>query len=145
MSVYTVTATGDLGGFATTTFTDATPISNHFSQAANGYNPFTGVAEWIGGILNAQKTTYKEGMSSPQRLVIDTGPAASPVTLDDPATPDVNEGGYRSYTFGIALLDGGSYAYDFPTGSSTLNTQTSQLWGQSWADAAFKGFESGCR
>ena len=128
-AIYEVTATGaQTGRTATTVFSDApqkVTISNDFSQASNG-NPFTGSSEWIYGILNAEKTTYKEGMSSPQRLVIWDGPAAS--------AADAN--GYRSFVFSLAFYQGSNYAYDFPTGSSTLNPG---IWGQARADAAFKG------
>ena len=125
VATYSVTATGDqTKRVATTSFTDAVPISNEFSQAQNG-NPHTGIADWVGGVLNATHTTYKEGMSSPQRIVIDAGPADAPADAD----------GYRYFTFGVAFLHNQHYAYDFPTGSSPTNPT---LWGQAKADAAYK-------
>jgi uncharacterized repeat protein (TIGR01451 family) len=130
---YNYTATGlTSGNVEVGTFTDKVTISNDFSQASNG-NPYTGNSEWIYGILNAEKTTYKEGMSSPQRLVIWDGPAASTTDTD----------GYRYYTFSLAFTQTTgkevNYAYDFPTGSSTKSVLTQEIWGQAKADASFKG------
>ena len=63
-------------------------------QAQNG-SPHTGIADWVGGVLNATQTTYKEGMSSPQRLVIDDG-------ADGRRRPTPTATGY--FTFGLAFL-----------------------------------------
>jgi protocatechuate 3,4-dioxygenase beta subunit len=126
VATYSVLAIGqDTGRTATTSFTDAVPISNDFNQAQNG-NPHDGNANWIGSVLNETKTTYKEGMTAPQRLVIANGPAA--------AATDAQ--GYQYWTFGVAFQHNGKYAYDFPTGSSPAKDK---LWGQAEADGAFKG------
>src|SRR5574340_1183310 len=73
----------------------AVSFSKTFDQFAN--KPPVG---WIYGNLNSSKSTYKEGMSVPQRLILnamDTG------------------GGHHFVEFQYQFTKGGKYAYDFMT------------------------------
>ena len=112
VATYSVTATGqDSGRVARATFTDSVPIQPRvFDQAQNGH-PLPvggGVAAWGNGAINEQNSTYREGMSTPQRLVISGGPASTPV----------DGAGYRNFTFSLEMFANGLYSYDFPTGGS---------------------------
>ena len=76
-----------------------------FRQSANndaGYGP--GAIHWISSILQSGNSTYSEGMSTLQRIVL----------LDVPATT----GNLHSLQFGHQFTKGGHHAYDFLTGNS---------------------------
>ncbi|MDF1542781.1 MAG: hypothetical protein P1P71_06650, partial [Anaerosomatales bacterium] len=110
VSPYYVTATGATGTLATTTFTDT---STDWKQLQNTDN------KWIGSALNDQNSDYTEGMSVPQRLVLeglDTDISPSYVTLE--------------YQF----TKSGKYAYDFITSWDQAITAADAYGGQTWLD-----------
>ncbi|TAL04296.1 MAG: HYR domain-containing protein, partial [Verrucomicrobia bacterium] len=97
-----ITGTGQTSGLiASATFKDG--VSLDFSQFANE----TGNVQWINGTLNANNSTYTEGMSVPQRLVINGIPAA-------PGNCSSNSN-YHCLTFKVLATKGGFHAYDFLT------------------------------
>jgi len=92
------------------------PFSRSFSQLANE----TGAIQWINGDLNRNNSTYKEGMSVPQRLIL-TG-----IT-----TPDIG----HYVTFGYDYTKSGKYAHDFITSWSQAARSASNIAGQTWSDS----------
>ena len=80
-------------------------VNVDFRQSANndaGYGP--GAIHWISSILQSGNSSYSEGMSTLQRIVL----------LDVPATA----GDLHSLQFGHQFTKGGHHAYDFLTGNS---------------------------
>ncbi|NCA99448.1 MAG: hypothetical protein EOM70_08745, partial [Clostridia bacterium] len=74
--------------------------------------------EWINGNLNVNKSTYYEGMSVPQRIVI-TG-------LDNAITHEL--------TIKHEFTKSGKYAYDFLTSWDQSIIAASRIGGQTWSD-----------
>jgi hypothetical protein len=102
VSNYDVTATGPISGTATTTFTDA--AIGGYDQCANdlgtGYpanDPDPG-CQWVGGNLNSNKATYKEGEALVERLWL-TGLTT----------------GTHSVSLDYGTTKGGKHAFDYLT------------------------------
>ncbi|MEI8201339.1 MAG: DUF5979 domain-containing protein, partial [Eubacteriales bacterium] len=114
VALYQVTATGvTTGRTVTTTFTDT---SRDYLQFANEISN----ESWIGGDLNRNNSDYFEGMSVPQRLVmqgISTGPSS------------------HTASFEFQFTKGGKYAYDFITSWNQAVSAASNIGGQSWSES----------
>jgi hypothetical protein len=71
---YSVTATGETSGTATTTFTDV--AIGTYDQCANddgdGYGGDPGTCAWVNGNLNSNNSTYFEGDATVQRVWLTT-------------------------------------------------------------------------
>ena len=94
----------------------AGPFSRDFSQLANE----TGSIQWINGDLNRNNSTYTEGMSVPQRLI-----------LTGMTTPDAG----HYVTFGYDFTKSGKYAYDFMASWSQASESAGDIAGQTWSDS----------
>lgn len=92
----------------------AQATTKDFKQFANE----TGNEEWIGGNLNSSKSTYMEGMSVPQRLVLTS----------------INTGNTHNVSFTYQFTKSGKYAYDFMTSWNQAKSAASQFAGQTWTD-----------
>lgn len=80
----------------------AQPMRIDFRQAANNDSPYSlGDVHWIQSILQSNNSTYYEGMSIPQRIMLVNIPATS--------------GNVHSLTFSHKATKGGKHAYDFLT------------------------------
>src|SRR5512133_1016340 len=114
VATYSVTATqttssGTLS--ATTSFAD---FNSDFKQCANDDSPTpSGTCHWIGGDLNAGKSNYAEGMSIPQRVILN----------DIPAVTDH----LHTLTFHVDATKGGVHAFDWLTSwQQALDTATAE-------------------
>ena len=114
VATYSVTATqttssGTLS--ATTSFTD---FDSDFKQCANDDSPTpSGTCHWIGGDLNAGKSNYSEGMSIPQRVILNDIPAATDHL--------------HTLTFHVDATKGGTHAFDWLTSwQQALDTATAE-------------------
>jgi hypothetical protein len=107
--VYPFPWSGDLTEVpvATTTFTDN--VQTDFRQCAN-HDPTLGDCHWIGSILNNNDSDYFEGMSVPQRILLDQ--------------VDATTGNVHTLTFEHDATKGGVHAYDFLTSYSQAATES---------------------
>ena len=129
---YYVNASGPISGSAPEyVFTDAAPPK--WDQMANNYNNAKTPPEisWINGILNTGKADYVEGMSVPQRLVIEG--------IDTQA--HVNDFHYVTFQHQFTKSKSAAdmrYAYDFITSwdqakvAASNLTNGAQLWDDEW-------------
>ncbi len=104
---YTITATDGVNS-AETASTEA-DASYPFAQCADG-SPTVGTCNWIGSDINAQNSIYYEGMSVPQRLILEGIPAQT--------------GG--NMRFGVMFTKAGKFSYDFLTNWSQAITVAHQ-------------------
>jgi uncharacterized repeat protein (TIGR01451 family) len=94
----------------------AQAASSNWSQLANK----TGDIDWIYGNLNSSKSVYVEGMSVPQRLILN----------------DIKSiGGEHYVDFEHQFTKGGYYAYDFITGWDQAKDAAQDYIGQNWSDS----------
>jgi uncharacterized repeat protein (TIGR01451 family) len=93
----------------------AQAASSNWSQLANK----TGDIDWIYGNLNSSKSVYVEGMSVPQRLIIND---IKPIE------------GKHYVEFEHQFTKGGYYAYDFITGWDQAKDAAQDYIGQNWDD-----------
>lgn len=93
----------------------AQAASSNWSQLANK----PGDIQWIYGNLNPSKSVYVEGMSVPQRLVLN-----NIETID----------GEHYVEFEHQFTKGGYYAYDFITGWDQAKEAAQDYIGQNWDD-----------
>ena len=84
---------------ASTTFTDS-PLITDFRQCSNK-NPTLGDCVWISSIIQSSNSTYRESMSTPQRLVFDN------ITTQP--------GDVHTLTFSHQATKGGTHGYDWLT------------------------------
>jgi hypothetical protein len=109
------------GATALVRFTDAVKVD--FRQSANndaGYG--LGNVHWINSIVQQSNSTYNEGMSNMQRVVLSE---VAPTT-----------GNIHSLKFSHQFTKGGIHAYDFLTGRSSVGSSaaTGTGWDQAIAD-----------
>lgn len=94
----------------------AQAASSDWSQLANK----TGDIDWIYGNLNSSKSVYVEGMSVPQRLILNN---IEPIS------------GEHYVDFEHQFTKGGHYAYDFITGWDQAKEAAKDYIGQTWSDS----------
>jgi len=77
----------------------------------------SGNQQWINGDLNRNNSTYTEGRSVPQRLILN----------------DITTGsGIHYVDFEYQFTKGGKYAYDFIVGYDQAESTSSQTWDEGW-------------
>jgi hypothetical protein len=101
VATYSVTATQTTQAGTLTATTSFTDFDSDFKQCANDDTAGTGICQWIGGALNSGKSTYSEGMSIPQRLVLNDIPTAADHL--------------HTLTFHMDATKGGKHAFDWLT------------------------------
>ena len=97
-------------------FASGSGASRDFKQLANE----AGSEKWIGSALNSNNSLYTEGMSVPQRLVLEG--------------LDTTVSGHM-VSFEYQFTKGGLYAYDFITSWTQARSAAASFAGQSWPDA----------
>lgn len=98
---FTLVATGvPSGAVATTTFTDANLVVDFKQSANNDARYGLGNIHWIGSIVQGSNSTYFEGMSNLQRLIITGIPANPPTHVHRISfAHDFTKGGIKAYDF----------------------------------------------